>query len=94
MVEAIVLDQLEILEVDPTLVTLSWPSADVLRIRTDESLESKKEAVIKRLLQRRFPSLDFDVRKPQLPLRARNALQRQGDDEGITSDIHPVPGSK
>lgn len=78
MVEAMVLDQLNVLSVDPDGVTLSWPAADLLRIRTAESLDGKKEKVIKELLQRQFPSLDFDVRKPVLPPRAVEAL-RQAD---------------
>lgn len=77
VVEAVVLDQLEVLEVDPSSVTLSWPQQDLLRIRTEESLDGKKENVIKHLLERQFPSLDFEVRKPKLPPRAIAAL-RQG----------------
>lgn len=79
MVEAIVLDQLEALDVDPSRVTLSWPTSDLLRIRMEESVDNKKETVIQRLLQRRFPSLDFEVRKPRLPPRALNALRQDND---------------
>lgn len=81
VVEAMIWDQLEILEVGLEPLSLTWLDAEEVVISSNEHIDKQRRNVVLALLQRRFPTLKVDFKASVLTGRAAQAVRARHSSE-------------